>query len=121
MVHQIVSTIGAGYAPAAKCSGNEFCSGGVVVTFDGLVTRTLIRPADSHDINCLARSIGYPVDIEFAHDGMISIFSSAVHRIIVKTACRLKFPRTSRRKDSFLLPIVISPMEISPISLTWYC
>jgi pyruvate,water dikinase len=50
--------------------GIDFSSQDIVVTFDGLFTRTPLLKQVQAILAMLQQALGYPVDIEFAHDGV---------------------------------------------------
>jgi pyruvate,water dikinase len=69
MIHQIVSTLGQDTLRLPNAVAMNFARDEFVVTFDGLVSRTSFVQQVRAILTVLQEALGYPVDIEFAHDG----------------------------------------------------
>lgn len=69
MIHQIVSVLGEDSLRLSNAVGLDFTNQEYVVTFEGLVTRTRFIEQIRTILTVLKEAFGYPVDIEFAHDG----------------------------------------------------
>jgi len=68
-VHQIVSTLGQNELRLPNAAAMNFSRDEFVVTFNGLLSRTPFIPQIRAILEILSDAFGYPVDIEFAHDG----------------------------------------------------
>lgn len=68
-IHQVVSVMIEDQLTRPSPIGIDFTSAELVVTFDGLITRTNFIEQISAILNELQEKLGHPVDIEFAHDG----------------------------------------------------
>lgn len=69
LVHQIVSIHKPDLIQQSSPLGIDFEQDGLVATFDGLFTRTSFLQQIQTILGVLQEALGYPVDIEFAHDG----------------------------------------------------
>jgi hypothetical protein len=69
MIHQIVSTLGQDTLRSPNAVAMNFAQDEYVVTFDGLLSRTSFIEQVRTILSVLQEALGYPVDIEFAHDG----------------------------------------------------
>lgn len=69
ILHQIVSILGPDTLRLPNAISMNFTRDEFVVTFEGLVSRTLFIQQIRAILSVLQEALGYPVDIEFAHDG----------------------------------------------------
>jgi pyruvate, water dikinase len=70
LVNQLVSILGEDRIQTPGGLGVDFEKNECIVTFEGLVTRTSFIKQMKAILLVLQEALGYPVDIEFAHDGV---------------------------------------------------
>ncbi len=70
LVYQLVSVLEHGYLHTPGALGVDFESSECVVTFEGLITGSPFIKQMKAILQVLQEALGYPVDIEFAHDGV---------------------------------------------------
>lgn len=69
LVHQLVSLVKPDQIQQPTALGIDFESDDLVMTFEGLFTRTPFLERVKTILDVLAEAFSHPVDIEFAHDG----------------------------------------------------
>jgi predicted nucleotidyltransferase len=69
LANQIVSVLEHDQVKLPSALGVDFGIDECIVTFEGLISRTPFLKQVHAILNTLQESLGYPVDIEFAHDG----------------------------------------------------
>jgi len=68
-INQIVSILKEDHIQQPRAIGTDFSKESLVVSFEGLVTRTPFVKQMQAILNTLQEKYNHPVDIEFAHDG----------------------------------------------------
>lgn len=68
-IHNIVSIIDEDYIKPPRKIGTDFKKESFIVTFEGLIRQTDFIKQTQSILNILKNEFGYPIDIEFAHDG----------------------------------------------------
>jgi predicted nucleotidyltransferase len=70
LVNQLVSVLGQDRLRMPSALGVDFDQEECIVTFEGLICRTPFIEQTRAILDVLQEALGYPVDIEFAHDGV---------------------------------------------------
>jgi len=68
-INNIVSIIEEDYIKPPRKIGTDFKKESFIVTFEGLIHQTDFLKQTQSILNILKNEFGYPIDIEFAHDG----------------------------------------------------
>jgi pyruvate, water dikinase len=69
LANQMVSVLQDDYLQQPSAFGVDFDKDDFIVTFEGLITRTDFIQQMREILSTLQEALGFPVDIEFAHDG----------------------------------------------------
>jgi pyruvate,water dikinase len=69
IINQLISELSQDHIQVPNAMGVDFQKDEYVVTFEGLVSRTPFLKQIYAILHILQEALGYPVDIEFAHDG----------------------------------------------------
>lgn len=69
IINNIVSIIDGDYIKPPRKIGTDFQKENFIVTFEGLIHQTDFIKQTQSILNVLKNEFGYPIDIEFAHDG----------------------------------------------------
>ncbi len=70
LINQLVSTLQPDRVRIPGAQGVDFNRERCIITFEGLITRTPFMKQVQAILKTLQESLGYPVDIEFAHNGV---------------------------------------------------
>ena len=70
LINQLVSTLQHDRVRIPGAQGVDFNRERCIITFEGLITRTPFMKQVQAILKTLQESLGYPVDIEFAHNGV---------------------------------------------------